>query len=106
MTQRKQSNNPAIDRLVVARETSTRRLAVNFPGWDSPDYERFLLEIPTGLTGRITNVEHHGSNPWTRYGVRFSDGTTAHGLILGKDIRIMSFDEAEAAGLDGTLRTV
>ncbi len=88
MVQRKMQSNSAIDRSIVARKTSTRRLAVNFPGWDDPSYEEFLLEIPVGLTGKITNVEQHGSSPWTRYGVRFSDGTTASGLILGQDIKI------------------
>lgn len=86
----KQQTNSAIGRAVVARETGHRRYAVDFPGWDHPDHEKFLLEIPTGLPGKIVEVEQHGSNPWTRYAVLFEDGTRANGLILGRDIKIAS----------------
>lgn len=85
---RTSSSNPAIGRRVVARDTETRRLAVDFPGWDAPNYENFLLEIPVDLGGKIVDVEQHGSNPWTRYTVEFDDGTRSVGLILGKDIKI------------------
>jgi len=74
---------------VVAVETSHRRLAVNFPGWGAPDYVDYLLPIPAGMTGVITDVESHGSNPYTRYGVEFADGTTAHGLMMDTDARVL-----------------
>lgn len=38
-----------------------------------------------GLTGVVRVVESHGSNPWTRYTVRFDDGGYASGLIYGRD---------------------
>jgi hypothetical protein len=70
-------------RAVVALETGHRRYPVDFPGWGAPDAADYLLSIPAGLKGVITGVESHNSNPWTKYGVRFEDGTTAHGLIMG-----------------------
>lgn len=72
-------------REVVALETRHRRLAVDFPGWGADNYRDFLLPIPAGLTGVVTTVESHGSNPWTRYTVRFDDGTRASGLCLCTD---------------------
>jgi hypothetical protein len=69
-------------RRVTALVTKVRRRAVDFPGWGAADYAEFLLPIPEGLAGVITRVESHGSNPWTRYSVRFDDGTTASGLIV------------------------
>lgn len=81
-------NNPAIGKPVIAMETSTRRLAIDFPGWDHPDHLAYLMEIPLGLAGEIVEVELHGSNPWTRYTVTFHDGTRASGLIIGRDIRL------------------
>jgi hypothetical protein len=73
-------------RNVVTLETQHRRFAVDFPGWGADDYADYLLPIPELLFGEVIGVESHGSNPWTRYGVRFEDGTTAHGLVLGQDI--------------------
>lgn len=73
-------------RKIVALETRRRRFAAGFPGWDAPDCDDYLLPIPAGLCGEITYVESHNSNPWTKYGVRFEDGTTAHGLIMGSDL--------------------
>lgn len=72
-------------RSIVALETKHRRRAANFPGWGDPNYADHLLPIPAGLEGIITHVESHGSNPWTKYSVRFEDGTTASGLIMGSD---------------------
>lgn len=69
-------------RKVVALATRTRRHAVDFPGWGAANYADFLLPIPEGTAGVITAVNSHGSNPWTRYNVRFTDGTTASNLIL------------------------
>lgn len=70
---------------IVSMETRTRRLSQDFPGWGAPDYREHLLPIPAGLTGVVTTVESHGSNPWTRYTVMFDDGTRASGLCLGTD---------------------
>ena len=67
-------------------DTRHRRRAVDFPGWGADNYADFLLPIPQGLTGTVTSVESHGSNPWTRYSVRFDDGTAASGLAEGTDI--------------------
>lgn len=83
-----QKASSAVGRRIVARETETRRLAVDFPGWGHPDCSKFIEDIPVGLAGEIIDVESHGSNPWTRYGVRFDDGTRANGLVLGKDIQL------------------
>lgn len=84
----KQQHNSAIGKRVVAIETSTRRFPKNFPGWSAPNAADLLLEIPIGLAGRITEVESHGHNPWTRYLVYFDDGTWSNGLIIGKDIKL------------------
>lgn len=72
---------------IVALETNHRRLAADFPGWGATNYADFLLPIPAGLAGTVTSVESHGSNPWTRYTVRFEDGTSASGLVAGDDFR-------------------
>jgi len=58
----------------------TRRYAVDFPGWDSPNAQEFLLPTPARLVGTVTCVEQHGSNPWTRYSIKFDDGTRVSGL--------------------------
>ena len=71
---------------ITALGSKTRRLAVNFPGWGDPNYANYLMSVPAGLIGEVTSVESHGSNPWTRYSVRFTDGTTASGMCLGTDI--------------------
>lgn len=57
-----------------------RRFAVNFPGWSDPNFCDFLLPTPARLTGIVTRVEQHGINPWTRYSIRFDDGTRISGL--------------------------
>lgn len=66
-----------------------RRYGTDFPGWDAPDAADHLLEAEPGLTGTITSVESHGSNPWTRYSVRFDDGSHTAGLVLGTDIEFI-----------------
>ena len=76
--------------VVTLRSSRTRRLPADFVGWGHPDAIGSLLEPKTGLTGRITNVESHGSNPWTRYTVRFDDGSTASGLVLGVDVEMIA----------------
>lgn len=77
---------------VIGLNTDHRRLAVDFPGWGADNYADFLLPITDDLTGTVTDVESHGNAPYTRYGVRFTDGTRAHGLVNGEDILII--DEA------------
>jgi hypothetical protein len=84
-------------RRVRALVTRHQRRSVDFPGWGAEDYRDYLLDIPEGLTGVVTDVESHGSNPWTRYSVRFSDGTTASGLALGEDIAFDAAVDAPAA---------
>jgi hypothetical protein len=64
----------------------TRRvLAVDFPGYHAKNYADFIVDREPGLTGTVTHVESHGANPWTRYTVRFDDGTRASGLVPGHD---------------------
>jgi hypothetical protein len=62
-----------------------RRFAADFPGWGAPDHADYLIDMPAGLAGVVTAVESHGARPWTRYSVRFEDGTRASGLYLGTD---------------------
>lgn len=68
-------------RIRIVAPTRTRRHAVDFPGWGADNYADFLLPIEVGMTGVITSVESHGINPWTRYSIRFDDGTTTHGIV-------------------------
>jgi len=79
-----------LGRPVRALTTRTRALAVDFPGWGAPNYADFLVPILEGAHGVVTSVESHGSNPWTRYTIRFADGTRASGLCLGSDIEFAS----------------
>lgn len=67
-------------RVIAGANIQQRRHAVDWPGWEHPDHKNFLLDIPAGLTGTVIWVESHGSNPWTRYSVRFDDDSTAHGM--------------------------
>jgi hypothetical protein len=76
-----------LHRPVTALVTKVRRRAAGFPGWGAVNYAEFLLPISEGLRGAVTSVESHGSAPFTRYGVRFEDGSAASGLELGRDIR-------------------
>lgn len=85
-------------RPVRALATRHRRLAVDFPGWGDPGYASYLLPIPEGLPGAITGVESHGANPWTRYTVRFADGTTASGLVIGTDIAFADGNPRQSTG--------
>ena len=66
-----------------------RRRAEDFPGWGDPDYAKHLLAPVPGMTGVCTDVESHGSRPWTRYGVRYEDGSRSNGLIEGTDIEFI-----------------
>lgn len=74
------------DRPVRAMATQVRCYGPDFPGWGHPDAASFLRPITDGAPGTITDVESHGSAPYTRYAVDFGDGTHAGGLCLGEDI--------------------
>lgn len=85
---RKSSDNPAIGKRVVTLAGCSNRLPKDFPGWGHPEAIDSLLATEAGLHGVIRDVEHHGSNPWTRYSVLFEDGSYSDGLIIGKDIKL------------------
>jgi hypothetical protein len=87
------------DRSVRALATGHRRLVADFPGWGSPGHQDFLLPIPPGLSGVVSDVESHGTAPWTRYSVRFPDGTSASGLSLGQDIEFADQDDPRTKAL-------
>lgn len=70
---RKVSTNPAIGRRVVARNVL--------------DFWPEGTVVPASLTGVIIKVEHHETDPWTRYTVKFDSGDYADGLIMGQDIK-------------------
>lgn len=60
-----------------------RALVTQHRAWElGGDPHAGTVPIPEGTGGVITNVESHGSNPWTRYSVRFDNGTHASGLIM------------------------
>jgi hypothetical protein len=57
----------------------------DFPGWGTPnaaDHLRPMTER-AGQLATVTSVESHGSNPWTRYSIRFADGAHTGGTIPG-----------------------
>lgn len=84
-------NELPIGTAVTTRQgVQVRRYAVDFPGWDAPNVAEFLLDIPMGLVGKVTYVEHHGHNPWTRYSIHFADGTRAYGLVWGEDFDVLN----------------
>lgn len=60
---------------------------------------------PVGSLARVTGRESHGANPWTRWTlkVQLADGrwVTSPGHT---EFEILTFDEVEELGLDGTLR--
>jgi hypothetical protein len=62
----------------------------DFPGWDAEDYEAFLVAPVVGMYGTVDHVESHGQAPFTRYSVKFDDGTRSSGLVAGRDIKIVS----------------
>ncbi|QYN17517.1 hypothetical protein [Amycolatopsis sp. DSM 110486] len=65
-----------------------RRLAKDFPGWGADNATDFLLPQEPGLEGEITSVTSHGSHPYTRYVVRFDDGSRNIEAVLGEDIEL------------------
>lgn len=46
---------------------------------------------PAGELGRVVDVESHGHNPWTLYGVRFDESGDFHGLAAGSDFEWVHF---------------
>lgn len=64
-------------------------LAADFPGWGDPNYADYLHRPTIGQTGTIVSVEQHGNAPFTRYAVRFDDGTRSPGLALGADVEML-----------------
>lgn len=37
-----------------------------------------LADVPVGAVGRVTSVESHGANPWTRYVIEYTVGGVTH----------------------------
>ena len=89
--------------VVTLRSSRTRRLPADFVGWGHPDAIGSLLEPVAGLIGTITNVESHGSNPWTRYSVRFVGGSTSSGLVLGVDVDLIAERDEDESCERGTV---
>ena len=79
-------------RPVRALATRTRCFGPDFPGWNHPEAASFLRPITEGTPGTITDVESHGSAPYTRYAVSFDDGTGGGGLCIGEDIEFADGD--------------
>lgn len=67
-------------RIVVREGVRGNYLDAQFPGWGQPDAYDHLLPIASiaGMTGVVSSVNSHGSNPWTRYSIRLANG----GLII------------------------
>ena len=65
-------------------------LDAEFPGWGADNYGDFLRPPTADMTGVVRDVEKHGSNPWTRYSLRFDDGSGTSGAVLGKDFEVVS----------------
>lgn len=53
------------------------RLTADFPGWGADDYADHLVPIERGSFAVITSDASHGSAPYTRYCLRFADGSRA-----------------------------
>jgi len=56
------------------------KLAADFPGWEADNYPDFLLRIEAGERAVVTGSSSHGSFPYTRYHVRFDDGSHAYNV--------------------------
>lgn len=56
------------------------RLLSSFPGWDAADYADHLVPVEPGSFAVIISEQSHGSAPYTRYSLRFADGSVAHDL--------------------------
>ena len=72
-------------RIKTTANVQMLRLVVDFPGWGAPNYADHLLPIPGDLLGTVTTIESHGIAPFTRYTVKFDDGTRSSGMTYGKD---------------------
>lgn len=62
---------------VVIREgVRGNYLSKDFPGWGESDAYDHLVPMAeaAGLEGVVTSVNSHGSNPWTRYSIRLTNG--------------------------------
>lgn len=57
-----------------------RGYAPDWPGWQAPDHLEHMPDLEPGWVGTITNVESHGANPWTRYGIEFDNGVSTNGI--------------------------
>lgn len=76
MTNRHHANQGA--RVHTLGDVRTKRFpATGFPGWGDPHAADYLLDTPPYLDGVITAVNSHGSAPYTRYSIRFDDGSHA-----------------------------
>lgn len=80
--------------VVVRADARGNYLSADFPGWGAENYADHLIPIASaaGMTGTVTSVNSHGSNPWTRYSVRLADGGHMIDGVPGVD-----FDWQEAA---------
>lgn len=65
----------------------------------------YVRDKRTNVLGQITGIEKHKTEPFQRYTVLFDDGTKGEGFIVGTHIKILSFDDVEALGRDGSLRS-
>lgn len=73
---------------VVVREgVRGNYLAADFPGWGADNYEDFLVPMAeaAGLSGIVTSVNSHGSNPWTRYSITLENGGHVIDGVPGND---------------------
>lgn len=68
-------------RVIAVAGAKNTRFPVNFPGWGTPNAADTLLPWVEGMTGVVSFVESHGMNPWTRFSVRWSDGTRSSGIV-------------------------
>lgn len=73
--------------VVVREAVRGNYLAEDFPGWGAPNYEDFLVPLTeaAGLSGIVTSVNSHGSNPWTRYSIRLENGGYIIDGVPGND---------------------
>ena len=45
-----------------------------------------VMHVEDGRTGVITEVVSHGNNPWTRYNVRWDDGSVSYSIVPSKTV--------------------
>lgn len=68
---------------IVTRPESTHRRFVR--GVEDRILGSGMLDAQPGLQGHVVSTESHGSAPYTRYTVNYTDGTFASGLVWGHD---------------------